>query len=277
MTADRIKLIVTDLDGTLLDGSGKVPESAKTALKKAKSSGLSLMVATGRSYEEALPYASAAGADSGFVLLTGALIADAAGRTVSLSAISGADAEAVARITEEYSGVYAEIYTGDSLYVKGRELIDTLNVPVEYSEYIKSEGIPAEELSKTARRTGALKFFILTNDPDDLAEMRGRISGISGVTCVSSIKNGIEVVKKGVDKGAALGRMMDELGLRRCEVAVIGDSENDMGMFEKAGLRIAMGNAIKELRDMADYVARSHDCGGISDAVAFILSRAARA
>ena len=77
----------------------------------------------------------------------------------------------------------------------------------------------------------------------------------------------VEVFSAGASKGNALQALSGYLGIEKEEVACIGDGENDLSMFRAAGLRIAMGNAVPELKKEADAVTGTNDRDGVAEAV----------
>lgn len=83
----------------------------------------------------------------------------------------------------------------------------------------------------------------------------------------------VEVYSKDASKGRALAELARHLNIRKEEIACIGDGENDLSMFEAAGLRIAMGNAVEDLKKQADYVTDSNARDGAAKAVEWILKR----
>ena len=83
----------------------------------------------------------------------------------------------------------------------------------------------------------------------------------------------VEVYSKDASKGRAIAELARHLGIRKEEIACIGDGENDLSMFEAAGLKIAMGNAVEELKKQADHVTASNACDGAAKAVEWILKR----
>ena len=100
----------------------------------------------------------------------------------------------------------------------------------------------------------------------------------SGTTARRSQPYYLDVTPAGFDKGRAVHRIAEVLGVPIDEVAVIGDMANDMPMFEVAGHRIAMGNGIEELKSMATFVTETNERDGFAAAVdRYILPRAASA
>ena len=77
----------------------------------------------------------------------------------------------------------------------------------------------------------------------------------------------VEVFAKGASKGTALSALAAHLGIRKEEIACIGDGENDLSMFNTAGLKIAMGNSVPELKEKADFVTGSNNRNGVAEAV----------
>lgn len=92
---------------------------------------------------------------------------------------------------------------------------------------------------------------------------------------VDLVDSGFAVhIKDGrVNKGRALARVMDRLGLRREEVAAIGDSISDLPMFEAAGFRASVGNAVSELKAESDYVSNEQFGEGFSEIVDHMVDR----
>jgi len=77
----------------------------------------------------------------------------------------------------------------------------------------------------------------------------------------------VEIFAKNTSKGTALNALASRLGIAKEEIACIGDSANDLPMFEAAGLKIAMGNAVPELKKKADIVAYSNHIDGAAKAI----------
>lgn len=72
----------------------------------------------------------------------------------------------------------------------------------------------------------------------------------------------LDVTAHGIHKGSAIKRLAGLLGVETASVAVIGDGPNDVEMFKEAGLSIAMGQGVDEVRDAADYITTSNDDEG---------------
>ena len=106
---------------------------------------------------------------------------------------------------------------------------------------------------------------------------RGRFESVStlvgGSGKIVLNKDRLMVVPNGVDKGTGLSRALSKLCVRGSETVCIGDGENDVPMFDVAGLKVALANSVDELKRRADYVASRSDGEGTIEAVACLLLR----
>ena len=83
----------------------------------------------------------------------------------------------------------------------------------------------------------------------------------------------VEVFSEKTSKGMALAALAERLGIKKEETACIGDGENDLPMFRAAGLKMAMGNAVPELREKADIILPSNRRGGAAKGIRLCLPR----
>ena len=83
----------------------------------------------------------------------------------------------------------------------------------------------------------------------------------------------IEIFPKGMTKGRALSLICNKLGINIEETVAFGDQELDIPMIEAAGIGIAMGNAIQELKDKAAFITKSNNEAGIAYAIENYLEK----
>ena len=95
---------------------------------------------------------------------------------------------------------------------------------------------------------------------------------MSDIDQASSSDIFIEIFPSGVDKGEALREICRNLEIDRNEVVAFGDHELDIPLIEAAGIGIAMGNAIPELKEKADFVTKTNNEAGISYALEHYLT-----
>ena len=82
----------------------------------------------------------------------------------------------------------------------------------------------------------------------------------------------VEINNRGVSKGRGVKALADYYGFKREEIVCIGDNENDISMIEYAGLGVAMGNAIDEVKELADYITDTNKKNGVAKAIKKIFN-----
>ena len=82
----------------------------------------------------------------------------------------------------------------------------------------------------------------------------------------------MEINEKGVNKGFGIESLAKKLNIKKSEILALGDNSNDTAMRNTSGTLVAMGNAVKQLKDIADFVTKSNDDGGMAFALDKFLS-----
>ena len=90
------------------------------------------------------------------------------------------------------------------------------------------------------------------------------LRAVSGIEITGALKMNIEVNAAGVNKGKALVRLGEILGISREEIMAFGDGANDLDMMKEVGIGVAMGNGKEEIKEAADYIAASNDEDGVA-------------
>ena len=116
--------------------------------------------------------------------------------------------------------------------------------------------------------TGPNKLLVGA-EPETVSQIQARmkVEGPSGVDMARSADIYLEIFPEGANKGEALEAICKALNIRREETIAFGDQELDIPMLRKAGTAIAMGNAIEELKKLADFVTGSNNDAGIASAL----------
>ena len=125
-----------------------------------------------------------------------------------------------------------------------------------------------QAVRESCREVEELQFYFLSGSAEK--ELRSLLADCPRLTAAYTGIYG-EVYSREASKGNALAALEAYLGIAQEETACIGDGENDLSMFESAGLKIAMGNAVKELKERADYVTDSNRRDGAAKAIERIL------
>lgn len=135
--------------------------------------------------------------------------------------------------------------------------------------------VDVDEIASIWEREGAAPNKLLIAAKENrIPALRREIMalGLTDIDQASSSDIFIEIFPNGVDKGEALREICRNLGIGRKEVVAFGDHQLDIPLIEAAGIGIAMGNAIPELKEKADFVTRTNNEAGISYALEHYLA-----
>lgn len=273
-----IKLIATDLDGTLLDDKKQVPERNMQALKACAAAGIEIVLATGRTVQ-GIPEELKSLPGTRYVITTnGAVVADLKKDcTIDSCRMSAAKAAEVMQLAADSS--YDIMYDA---YIDGQGF----TMEPFFSnllQYVESEGmadlvrktrlvIPdtIEHVVKQGRDVDKINLFFANMDEKE--KFRLELKAVEGILVSSSIPNNLEINAQGADKGGALIRLAAYLNIEAAETMAFGDGENDLSMMEKAGVGVAMENGEASVRKAADYVTLTNEEAGVAAAIEkFIL------
>lgn len=280
-----IKLLAVDMDGTCLDGRSRITDGTIRALRDAAAAGITVVPTTGRSMA-CIPHRLAAGTlrkniagyrkaeedireNQGLfryvITSNGAQVTDILEKKEIFQEMIPQDSalallEACRRIR---LGVTSHI---DHEYLlQGRIL-----VLLGHLAYGMDAGAVrwVRDMSGTVKKSRyeveELQFYFLS--PSARKKVQAVLAGFPELSAAYTGMY-VEVFAAGASKGNALQALSGYLGIEKEEVACIGDGENDLSMFRAAGLKIAMGNAVPELKKEADVITGSNDRDGVAEAV----------
>lgn len=262
-----IKGLAIDLDGTTLLPEGVLGERTRDCLRKLISSGMQIIISTGRAIEASEKYFSAIGAEGPMVFFNGAEVADVpSGKIIYTNLISldvvdyGTDIARDMNIHYQVylpAGISPETGKKDPGQLWEALLIEKYDDEAEY--YQKHTGIipVVKNLKSIAAMPidGCIKGMFIA-DPSLHSEIRERMKNRFGddIDVIRSYPTFLEVINKGVSKGEGLKIAMEHRGLQPKEVIAFGDEENDLPMFPVAGFAAAPANAREKIRNAADMV-----------------------
>ncbi len=274
----KYKLLALDLDGTLLDPYGKLTHAVREAVASARRRGLEVVLCTGRRYRTTLPLLSELGLEGCVVVNNGALVKQiATGRTLHSHFLQPdlyPDALGFLR-PQGPPLLYVDTYE------QGFDVLtDAIGDAHEYQlEYLHdhSEHIRQVEDLASERRNDVIMLSTM-GDVETLtqlrAEARKRFGERIGTHLIQN-KNYrghiLELFSPHSGKWAGLTFVAQQLGIEATEIAAIGDDWNDEEILRRAGLGIAMGNAVFEVQAAADQVVRSNAEGGAAEAIERVL------
>jgi hypothetical protein len=266
-----VRLIASDLDGSLLRFNREVTPRTAAAIAAAFDAGLLVVAATGRQYPQ-LPEPVLASGIRYVVGSNGAIGVDLADRTVLFEELLAREvaADIVAHLTAELEGVrFSAVRDSGARHAAEPGYLDLVN-PVErnlWTELIRPESLAEVVSQPTLKLT--VRHPSLTAD-DLLAVLNA--SDLTGFHATTSGAPFLEVQGAGVTKASGVARLCAILGFEAAEVMAAGDARNDVELIEWAGFGVAMGNAVPEAIAAADWTTTHNEDDGLALAIEQVLA-----
>ncbi|MBI2115747.1 MAG: HAD family phosphatase [candidate division NC10 bacterium] len=258
----RYRLIVLDVDGTLVDRERRISPDTLRALEMAQASGIRVTLATGRMLASASPYARKIRADAPLILYNGARIQDPGSGAILYSAHLPRD-QAIrgARLARQF-GLHANLYLGEGIYI---ERVSEISRESARKDGVEQVAVGDLVGFLEGRQDDPVKILLIGPGERLEAFAAAYRAGTQDLPhLVRSEPTYLEILRQGVTKGAALLRLCELLGIPPSAAVAFGDNLNDLEMIQAAGLGVAMGNANADLKQAARVVAPSNDEDGVA-------------
>ncbi len=270
-----IRLLVVDVDGTLIGSSGAPSPPVRAAIERASAAGLRIALCTGRPMASCGAIAKSLGLSGPHVAFNGALVKDPSQNSAVFR--RPLPSGALDRLIDlgRQEEVCLELYTEDTHFVEHdwrESRLHALSIRLSYE---------IESFDSFFGRTDVVKGQIITADDRARAATRRIADAFAGVLRLSvaipmAPCEGMEcvnVVDDAVSKGSAVRALLDHYGLTRQQVAGAGDALNDLPMLGEVGFRIAMGNAEPDVKAVADVVVADVESDGLAEGIELVLER----
>lgn len=269
-----IRMIATDLDGTLLNPEGNISARTLNALHACTERNIPVVMASGRTFEGIRLLAKSAGINAPIISSNGARVdASPYGPTLLEDTLSPALAREVFDILKQ-SGLYIECYSGNVIYQAHAELSPFLKDPAGYEEVpaiCDEDGYEQHFINDINRMeqegmNRAYKFAAFCREQERLDEIRRKMAHLP-VSINSSFPFNIEIMEQGRGKGRAIRFLAEHMGISVDQVMAFGDGTNDREMLAAAGTGVAMANAADELKEIASMIAPSNREDGLAQLI----------
>lgn len=286
-----IKVIASDMDGTLLDNNHMLNERTIAAIKAAQKAGIRFMISTGRSFKQVEHVMKDVGIKCDYIVSSGAEIRNEDNEILQSSCMNIEDCRAVYEVLSKYN--VTTIFGGEdgdycigSTSEREQELIDHMrtfhpNLSEEecreselFQFMIKNTKVVSsfEELEKS--NTRIIKIFATSNDLELLKKVDTKLQENPNIAVAASFENNIEVTDVQAQKGIALKKYIESLGYTMDEVMVFGDSMNDYSMISMDfGATIAMENGMQKIKHAAKYITKSNAEDGVAYVIEELLKK----
>lgn len=271
-----IGLIAFDLDGTLFDHHKRILPETKKMLEQAARQGIEIVPATGRPYcgltepimqLQGVNYIITCNGAEVYQRRTGKCLYE---DSISLDVFLPLMAEI------EPLSVMADPFLKGTAFMseKNCPLVEQMRVVEELKEYIRTSRQVVPNLVEYLKERGDDIEKLTINFVEDedgnrqgYEEVVEILRRYPEMNAISGGMRNIEITKKGVSKGSALKWLGEHLHIKTEEMIAFGDSGNDIEMLRTAGVGVAMGNAEKEAKKVADYVTLTNNENGIAYAL----------
>lgn len=263
-----IRLIVSDMDGTLLDEHGAVPERLWGQLTRLRERGIVFAPASGRQYA-ALHDLFERAIDGMCVIAENGSIVMQDGVEVSSVTIERDGAAAIVRTLRGLAADGADL--GIVVCGKRGAVVERADQPFldAAGEYFAALTVVDDLL---AHDDDILKLAVI-DFHDPVAVAAGLAAFGATHQIVVSSERWVDVMSRSIDKGVAVRALQDRLGVTPAQTAVFGDYLNDLQMMDAAEHSFAMANAHPTVLERARHTARSNREHGVVDAIERLLAR----
>ena len=279
-----IKLIASDMDGTLLNDDHMISEENLKAIRKAQEMGRHFTIVTGRDYGAVKSYLEECNLKCECILSNGAEYRDINGNIIESVYMNKESAKITFDILNE-ANLCIQLMTNNGSYITNKEsdkkaIIDRFKL---FNPKMSEEEVE-EFVAKFHKERGMkeidniyeilesdieiLKIVTFDNDEKLIAELKDKLrENASDLAVASTFSNDIEISDIKAQKGLILAKTIKKMGIDKSEVIVLGDSFNDYSMFTEFENSYAMENAIPEIKEIAMYITDTNNNDGVAKAI----------
>lgn len=261
----QIKMIVMDMDDTLLNAQHVISQANKEAILNAQAHGLVVVLASGRPTPAMAPFADELQLNKhhGFVIsYNGAYVTDWSNQQVLFETC----------LTKYENDLLVDTAHAQNLnlhtYVDGDIITDEMNAYTDIEADLTKMPIRlVDDIKKTV--TGNVPKLLMVADPAVVKTACQTLGQSLGGRFMISISKPffLEFTNKEVDKSRGISVLCDTLGISKNDVMAIGDSYNDLTMIRDCGTGVAMGNAPDDIKNIANVIAKSNEENGVADII----------
>jgi hypothetical protein len=261
LVSDPVRLVVSDIDGTLVDGKKQLTPATIDAVAKLVAAGIGFTIISARPRSGMMPIAEALAIDAPMGAFNGGTIFHRDGRVLCHHLVDGAVARAILDIAADFA-VDRWVFADDRWYAS-----------TEQGKHVTSERIASDQAPVITADFAALadrtdKITFVSDEPDVLKELHDRIRQFDDrATIAQSQTYYLDITAPDANKGVGIAALSEAIGVPLPAVLAIGDQANDLPMFARAGQSIAMGQGPEAVRAKAGWVTAGNDQDGVAQAI----------
>ncbi|WP_407272357.1 HAD family hydrolase [Radiobacillus sp. PE A8.2] len=259
-----LKLFVTDLDGTFLETGTQINPKDAEAVQQLKKQGISFAIATGRMDRDIVEVLKEIQVDGHRISQNGGFVYDTNGKQIHGETFDFDLGRRIHKAISTHSSYYS-VTTADEVYVpkkteQMKEIEHLLYFPL----------LEDTSLASSYRENFSASKFSIHGDTEEIVAIMDQLATQfkTEAECYLSDKHCVDFVPKGISKALGVQRLIVQLGLNTDEIAVIGDSFNDVPMLEMTPNSYAMADAHPDVQKKANKVV-----GNVHEAIADLKAK----
>lgn len=282
-----VKCIAIDMDGTLLNSEHQITEENIQAIKIAQEQGVEVVIATGRSYPEAIYILKEAEITCSVICVNGAEVRSPNGEITDFTPLDKNVGKKTLEVLEN-NGMYVEFFTSKGVYTVDIEqgvaiFKNFISQSHKETEIERIEAILQERVDfvHTVESFDVIfedpachiyKLLTFSFEENVITKAEEDLSRLDGIAVSSSGPENLEINGIEAQKGIALEAFTREKGITLMDTMAIGDNYNDLSMFKKVGRAVAMGNADEEIKSQCHFVTHTNEESGVAKAILDVIS-----
>lgn len=264
-----MKCFSIDLDGTLLNSKREISAENLHVLKELKSQGHSVIINTGRAYDDVIQFEELNSLQIPIFTINGTVIYSENKDVLFEASIPLSLYKELFSILKQF-GLWIMVYTNQggfpcrNPYLQGKsdEEIELIFADYDYEQMLSRENLVIYKVMAVSRQ----------NQLEKIAAVKEALQGKLPLTIASSHPNNVELTSEEANKGAALLRYQKLVNVHFKEIFAFGDGGNDVEQFKVATTSVAMENAPVEIKQFADIITKTNDENGFAYAVKNLIN-----
>ena len=257
-----VRLLVSDVDGTLVDKDKKLTDATIAAVDRLRDAGIGFTVISARPKSGIMPILDALKLDVPVAAFNGGFVFTRDGRELFHETIDPEVARGALALAE---GLAVDIW----VFADDRWHASTIGGTHVEHERIASNQEPIVRTEFADLGDRADKITFVSDAPQVLKDLHARIDRAHGgkATVAQSQTYYLDITALAANKGDGIGKLAEAAGVSLRDTAAIGDQSNDLPMLTRVALSIVMGNAPDEMRKGQAHVTRGNDRDGVAHAI----------
>jgi len=262
-----IKMVISDMDGTLLNSDLKISDENLKAIAKLREKGIRFCIATGRPEQLVKEYIEPLKMEDPMILYNGSVIGHPfLDKTIYELKLEKNDVREIMEYCEKENMIYMP-YTKEKIISKPNYRVDFFekrNQLLMKKDRCIFEDI--RDIDEIVNNYSINKILLIEKENDDKYINAKRLfTSKNRFEIAASQKGFIDINPKGASKGNALRHLAKYFGYNLDEIIAFGDQDNDVSLLETAGTSIAMANASQKAKAAADFITDSNNDNGVAN------------